>query len=138
VISFVFQETKLEDVELSGVHSISGNQPVGFVLKTIGSAGGILVLWNKNALHLVSSSCGEFSITGFLQLVGGSIPWAFTGVYGPHVKVDKLRMWDELRCIGDGWYSPWCIGGDFNEILILETGGQVFVLLMQWWSFGIS
>ena len=43
------QETKLEEVELADIRSIWGNQAVGFaVLKAIGAAGGILVLWNKN------------------------------------------------------------------------------------------
>ena len=101
------QEAKLEDVELSDICSIWGNQPIGFaVLKVIGLAGGILVLWNKNSFQLVSSFCGEFSITCTLQLVDGSISWAFTGVYGPHVRVDKLRMWEELRGIRDEWSYP--------------------------------
>ena len=26
-------------------------------------------------------------------------------------------MWDEIRRIQDGWFGPWCIGGDFNAIL---------------------
>ena len=112
------QETKLEEVELANIRSIWGNQAVGFaVLKAIGAPRGILVLWNKNSFRLISSFCGEFSITFFLQMGNGSTTWALTGVYGPPVRVDKLRMWDELRRIRDGWYGPWCIGGDFNEIL---------------------
>jgi len=50
-------------------------------------------------------------------MVGGDFNLAFTGVYGPHTRFDKLRMWKELLCARDGWSSPWCIGGDFNEIL---------------------
>ena len=112
------QETKLEEVALPNIRSIWGNQAVGFaVLKAIGTAGGILVMWNKNSFHLISSHCGEFSITCFLQMRDDSTTWAFTGVYGPHVRGDKLRMWDELRRVRDGWLGPWCIGGDFNEIL---------------------
>jgi len=38
------QETKLEDVELSDIRSIWGNQHVGFsVLKAIGPRGGVVV-----------------------------------------------------------------------------------------------
>jgi len=63
-----FQETKLEDVELSDIRSILGNQHVGFaVLKAIDSAGGVLVLWNTNTFQLVFSSNGDFSITCFFQ-----------------------------------------------------------------------
>jgi len=67
------QETKLEDIELSNIHSIWGNQLMRFaVLKAIGSVGGILVLWNKNSFQLISSYCSQFSITCFLQLVDDS------------------------------------------------------------------
>jgi len=115
------QETKLEEVELADIRSIWGNQPVGFaVLKAIGTAGGILVLWNKNSFHLISSYCGEFSITCFLQMGDGSTTWAFTGVYGPHVRVDKLTMWDELQRIRDDWSGPWCIGGILMKFCILK------------------
>ena len=67
------QETKLEEVELADIRSIWGNHVVGFaVLKAIGAPGGILVVWNKNSFHLISSYCGEFSITCFLQMGDGS------------------------------------------------------------------
>jgi len=36
--------------------------------------------------------------------------------------------------VRNGWSGPWCIGGEFNEILNCQ-GVQVFVLLMQWQSF---
>ena len=70
------QETKLEKVELSYIRSIWGIQQVGFsVLKATGSVGGVLVLWNTNSFQLVSSSCGDFSITCFLQSVEGGLYW---------------------------------------------------------------
>ena len=48
--------------------------PVGWVavLRAIGTGGGILVLWNTNTFQLISSSCGEFSITCILQMRDGS------------------------------------------------------------------
>jgi len=65
----------------------------------------------KNHFASGLSSCGEFLITCFLQMVDGSLSWAFTGVYGPHAIADKLRMWHELDRIRDGWSGPWCMGG---------------------------
>jgi len=59
-----------------------GIQHVGFsMLKATGSVGGAIVLWNTNSFQ---SSCGDFSITCFLQSVERSFFWAFTGIYGPH------------------------------------------------------
>jgi len=79
------QETKLETIELADVRSVWGIQSAGFaMLRATGTAGGILVLWNTNTFHLISSSCGEFSVTCILQMRDGSFSWAFTGIYGPH------------------------------------------------------
>jgi len=47
----------------------------------------------------------------------GSFSWAFTRIYGPHAKIDKLGMLEKLGRVRDGWSGPCCIGGDFNEIL---------------------
>ena len=55
---------KLEEVELSDIQSIWGNQQVGFAVrnaigKHIGAADD-LALWNTRTFHLVSSSGGDF------------------------------------------------------------------------------
>jgi len=96
------QETKLGDIELSDVRSIWGIQHVGFSV----------------TLHLISSSSGEFSVTCFLQMRDGSPSWAFTGVYGPQARVDKLRMLEELGRVRDawprdGWPGPLVFRGGF-------------------------
>jgi len=66
------QETKLEEVKLSDIRSIGRNQSMDFVaLKAQGFTGGIIVMWDKNFFNLVSSSCGDFSITCIFQMVAG-------------------------------------------------------------------
>jgi len=65
-------------------------------LKAEGSAGGILVMWDKNPFNIGTSSFGDFSITCILQMVGDDYTWAFTGVFGPQSRIDKPRMWNEL------------------------------------------
>jgi len=62
----------------------------------VGASGGIIVMWDKSTFNLVSSSQGEFLITCIFQTVEGGFTWAFTGVYGPQARVDKLRFWEEL------------------------------------------
>ena len=112
------QEIKLEEVTCSVVRSLWGNYSVDFAfLKAEGASGGIIVMWDKNTFNFVSSSQGEFSITCIFQMVDGDFTWAFSRVYGPQDRFDKLRFWEELRRTRDGWPGPWCIGGDFNEIL---------------------
>ena len=112
------QETKLEAVSPSDVRALWGNHSIDFAaLNAVGLSGGVLVMWDKSAYRLVSSFCGDFSITCILQTVESGFDWAFTGVYGPQARTDKLRFWEELRLIKDKWSGPWCVGGDFNEIL---------------------
>ena len=115
------QETKLEDVSPSVIRSLWGHNSVGFVcLKAVGASGGVIVMWDKTTFSLVSSVQGEFSITCFFRTVQGGFNWAFTGVYGPQVRIDKLRFWEELRSIKDNWSGPWCLGGDFDEVLYTQ------------------
>ena len=113
------QETKLEEVSCSIVRSLWRNYDVDFAfLKAVGASGGVLVMWDKNTFNLVSSSQGEFSITCILsRMIEDDFSWAFSGVYGPQARTDKLRFWAELHSARDGWPGPWCFGGDFNEIL---------------------
>ena len=74
-------------------------------------------MWDKNTFNLISLSCAEFSITCILEMVEGGFMWAFSGVYGLQPKLNKLRFWDEFHQTRGWWPGPWCIGGDFNEIL---------------------
>ena len=43
--------------------------------------------------------------------------WTFSGVYGPVERKLKEVFWEELGSIRGWWEGPWCLGGDFNEIL---------------------
>ena len=78
----------------------------------------------------MSSSFEDFSITCLFQIVGGDFEWAFTGVYDPHTRSDKLSMWEELHCARDGGFGPWCVVRDFNEILRGHERSTGFVRLI--------
>ena len=43
--------------------------------------------------------------------------WVFSGVYDPTEKRLREAFWEELGSIRGLWENPWCVGGDFNEIL---------------------
>ncbi|XP_077237086.1 uncharacterized protein LOC143878724 [Tasmannia lanceolata] len=61
-------------------------------------------------------SNGNHSLSVVLQRVEDASKVVFTGVYGPSLRVEKRRFWEELNVVRDRWVFPWCIGGDFNEI----------------------
>ena len=108
----------MEAVSPSDIRSFWGYHSVDFAaLNAVGLSGGVLVMWDKSVYRLVSSFCGDFSITCILQTVESGFAWAFTGVHGPQSRTDKLRFWEEFRLIKDKWSGPWCVRGDFNKIL---------------------
>ncbi|RVW31856.1 hypothetical protein CK203_099023 [Vitis vinifera] len=82
-----------------------------------GSAGGILVCWDKRSLELLEMEVGNFSILCRLKNVEDGVVWIFTGVYGPCNKKEREELWEELGAIRGIWEEPWCLGGDFNVTL---------------------
>ena len=120
-------ETKMEDVSLLDVRALWGIQSVDFAaLNAVGLSGGVLVMWDKSVYRLVSTFCGDFSITCILHSIENGVDWAYTGVYGPQSRSDKLRFWEELCSIKDKWSGPWCVRGDFNEILYAHERSSGF------------
>ena len=82
-----------------------------------GSAGGILVCWDKRSLELLEMEVGNFSISCRLKNVEDGMVWIFTRVYGSCNRKEREALWDELGAIRGIWDEPWCLGGDFNVTL---------------------
>ncbi|RVX01085.1 hypothetical protein CK203_022724 [Vitis vinifera] len=56
------------------------------VLNAMGSAGGVLICWDKRSLEILDWEEGQFSISCRFRNVGDGGIWVFTGVYGPFSK----------------------------------------------------
>ena len=82
-----------------------------------GSAGGILLLWDKRRISLVDSVADSFSVSCLFRMEDDGFQWVFSGVYGPTEKRLRESFLEELGSIRDLWENPWCVGGDFNENL---------------------
>ena len=82
-----------------------------------GTAGGILLLWDKRKLDLLDSEIGSFSISCLFRNVEDGFQWTFTGVYGPIEGNRRKLFWEELGSIRGLWEGPWCLRGDFNVVL---------------------
>ena len=58
------QETKLADIDLQLVRSLWGNSFVDWeMLPTLGTAGGVLLLWDKRVLEKLDSVVCQFSVS---------------------------------------------------------------------------
>ena len=60
---------------------------------------------------------GSFSVSCLFRMAKDGYQWVFSGVYGPIEKSLRESFWEELASIRGLWEEPWCVGGDFNEIL---------------------
>ena len=112
------QETKIKEMTTAVARSLGvGRLSDWRALNPEGSAGGIILFWDKKAMELVDSEFGLVLISCLFKMVEGGFLWMFSGVYGPVERNLKEIFWEELGSIRGWWEGPWCLGGDFNEIL---------------------
>ena len=113
-----FQETKIQKMTTVVARSLGVGRNYDWrALDAEGTAGGILLFWDKKIMELVDSEIGLFSISCLFKMVEGGVHWMFSGVYGPVERNLKEIFWEELGGIRGWWEGPWCLSGDFNEIL---------------------
>ncbi|RVW16447.1 Transposon TX1 uncharacterized 149 kDa protein [Vitis vinifera] len=112
------QEMKIQTMTEGVVRSLGSGRFLDWgAMGAQGSAGGILVCWDKRSLELLEMEVGNYSISCRLKNVENEVVWIFTGVYGPCNRKEREMLWEELGAIRGIWDEPWCIGGDFNVTL---------------------
>jgi exonuclease III len=110
-----FQETKLEAMSHSLVHSLWGHHHVDCCcMDSKGASCGVLIMWYKRVVEKDRRVCGGVHPGCYLMKSCRSIHLAFAGVYGPNSDRDRRHLWDELVGMLNWWNLPWCIEGDFN------------------------
>ncbi|RVW26614.1 hypothetical protein CK203_103918 [Vitis vinifera] len=78
---------------------LMGNKTGGLWTDASGTAGGILVCWDKKVAGLLDWEEGQFTISCWFRKVEDGAVWVFTGVYGPFTKNERDCMWDEIGAI---------------------------------------
>ena len=115
---FCIQETKMQVMSEEVVRSLGSGRFLDWrVLNAMGTAGGVLICWDKRSLEILGVEEGQFSISCRFRNVGDGGIWVFTGVYGPFSREERECLWEEFGAIRGLWEEPWCLGGDFNTIL---------------------
>ncbi|KAL9669149.1 hypothetical protein QQ045_006691 [Rhodiola kirilowii] len=84
-----------------------------FVVPSKGKSGGLAVLWHD----YVNIKVCNYSFFHVDFLVEGTPKLRFTLFYGSPVSTSRHRSWDLLRKLNKLSDLPWCIFGDFNEVL---------------------
>ena len=77
------QETKIQEMTASVARSLGVGSLLDWrALNAEGSAGGILLFWDKRIMELVNLEFGLFTISCLFKMVEGGFLWTFSGVYG--------------------------------------------------------
>ncbi|RVW24308.1 hypothetical protein CK203_090966 [Vitis vinifera] len=86
-------------------------------LDASGTAGGILICWDKRALEIMDwrRANSLYPADSKMWIMG----WfgCSRGVYGLFTKEEREWLWEEIGAIRGLWEDPWCVGGDFNITL---------------------
>ena len=78
------QETKTQNMTAAVARSVGVGRNYDWrALNAEGSAGGILLFWDKKIMELVDSEISLFSISCLFKMVEGGVFWMFSGGYGP-------------------------------------------------------
>jgi hypothetical protein len=117
----LLQEIKCTSENIDKLLPYCWKQGVVASTDATGTAGGLAILWNTNAVLLENFLTTKWSITTDYRLIGSNKPGHLTNVYGPASPRDKKAFLRSLSYISSlTQYNRWIVGGDFNIIRILE------------------
>uniref|UniRef100_A0A803QRE7 CCHC-type domain-containing protein n=1 Tax=Cannabis sativa TaxID=3483 RepID=A0A803QRE7_CANSA len=86
-----------------------------FVVAAQGRSGGLALLW-KNQEDVKVESFSTNHIDSLITL-DGQREFQFTGIYGEPNRSLRKNTWDLLRTLHRRSTAPWCLMGDFNNVL---------------------
>ncbi|RVX19547.1 Transposon TX1 uncharacterized 149 kDa protein [Vitis vinifera] len=116
------------------VRSLGIGRNLGWVsLDARGSAGGVLVIWDKRVLEGLKAEVGSFSISCSFKNCEEGFVWVFSGLYGPCNGKERRELWKELAAIKGLWGDPWCIAEDFNVVRfpVEKSNGRQMSTMMR-------
>ncbi|KAL7218082.1 hypothetical protein ACSBR2_011370 [Camellia fascicularis] len=111
-----FQETNKVVMLDSVARGLWGNRDMEFLsVDPVGSAGGLLCIWDPGVFQLSGSCCKR----RFILLSGtlyNSFHCVLLNIYAPNEVTSRSTFWNALLNLKVHFPFPWCLGGDFNKI----------------------
>jgi hypothetical protein len=80
-----------------------------------GRSGGLSVMWKENMKCRIMNYSRHF--INIIVSDGDKGDWRLTCYYGYPERSRRRQAWDLLRELRDMSTLPWCIIGDFNDLL---------------------
>lgn len=119
----------LSETHLQGSRAQNFRYYVGFpncfAVDSVGRSGGLLLLW-KEEWDVSIRSYTRWHIDAVVKCPSGRL-WRFTGFYGHPTPSQRVHSWALLSRLKQLLDLPWCVVGDFNEILDMKekSGGTI-------------
>ncbi|KAF6157441.1 hypothetical protein GIB67_004379 [Kingdonia uniflora] len=136
----VLQETKLERMGALFVRDACRGDDIGWCdLPSVGTAGGVIVMLDKNVFNFGKFNVGRYSVSVGGNRIGYEDRFVFSGVYGPNENNLRQDLWDELEAVKVFFgIDAWCIRGmgDFNVIRFVHEKNTATRLTLSMRSFG--
>ncbi|KAE8725394.1 hypothetical protein F3Y22_tig00008843pilonHSYRG00008 [Hibiscus syriacus] len=111
----LIQETKLEKCSQAIRRRIGGSILNGWiVVPAVGSAGGLMVLWNDKEFEVTNRHLSSRFIAIFGNFKNSCDKCVIINVYGPSIDSEKEDFFRELLNFVTAQTVSVCIGGDFN------------------------
>lgn len=92
-----------------------------------GFAGGIWCLWRHSCPPIQVISFSNFCVHLCVNPASPNC-WVFFVVYASPQRLEREEVWCELLDFGHSIHEPWCVAGDFNQVLYSheKQGGSPF------------
>lgn len=85
----ILQETKMVRMDRDVLHSLCPFSSLDWIaIPSIGEAGGILMVWNKEKVEQEEYWIDSFSVSLVATVSGENQKWIITGAYGPSSGTD--------------------------------------------------
>lgn len=92
-----------------------GGFSIHYVVDVQGHSGGLALLRKNEGGVQIINSCNNFID---FEVVNDQVArWRYTGVYGYPERGRRQEAWNMLRCLAERSSLPWCIIGDFNDLM---------------------
>ncbi|GMI64464.1 hypothetical protein HRI_000115700 [Hibiscus trionum] len=125
-LSVIFlMESKLPAIKMERVRKLFGYVN-GVEVSSDGRSGGLCLGW-KDTVTLSVRSFSTNHIDVMIIEENGGRCWRLTGFYGAPEVGNRIHSWNLLRRLNDCPDVPWCVIGDFNELLFQheKSGGSL-------------
>jgi exonuclease III len=97
----LLQETKCAGEEMTQILSRCWKQGKMMTIDSIGTTGGLAILWNPSSVVLENFFTTKWTISVEYRLIGSNKSGYLTNVYGPTTQGDKLNFIQNLE-----WWLP--------------------------------